>query len=284
MINHPHTLNIGGRLMELSPAVVMGIINITPDSFYAASRCNGEEAIRGRVQQIIEEGGQIIDIGAYSSRPQAEDISVEDEMDRLRLGLKIIRDIAPEITLSVDTFRADVAKMSVEEYGANIINDISAGELDSNMFETVAQLQVPYIIMHMKGNPGNMQEKTDYKDLIAEMFKYFSVKINRLQDMGVNDIVIDPGFGFSKTLEQNYELLQYLEDFQEFDLPLLVGVSRKSMIYKYLDTCPEEALNGTSIINTIALMKGADILRVHDVRACVEAVRIIGKMNENNTL
>lgn len=262
----------------------MGIINLTPDSFYAESRKNGEKELRERVLQITEEGGKIIDVGAYSSRPGAEDVSTEEEMSRLRHGLKIIRDTDPTIPLSVDTFRADVAKMCVEEYGVEIINDIAAGELDPDMLETVAKLRVPYIMMHMKGNPRTMQNNPVYKDLIGEMFLYFSSKIRKLRELGANDIILDPGFGFAKTLDQNYELLNRLEDFQEFHLPVLVGVSRKSMIYKLLGGTPSEALNGTTAINVIALLKGADILRVHDVKACVEAVRIVEKMKGGNTL
>jgi len=283
MKQRPHTINVGGKLLSLSPAVVMGIINITPDSFYAKSKVNDEESLRQRVLQIINDGGKIIDVGAYSSRPGAKNVSQEEEMTRLRHSLKIIQEASFDLPISVDTFRSDVAKMCVEEYGVNIINDISAGQLDNNMFETVARLQVPYVIMHMRGNPQTMQENTQYQDLIADMFLYFSQKINRLQDLGVNDIIIDPGFGFSKTLDQNYKLLQRLEDFREFDLPILVGVSRKSMIYKYLGGEPEDALNGTSIINTIALLKGANILRVHDVKACADAIKIIEKMNDNTT-
>ncbi len=283
MKQRPHTINVGGKLLSLSPAVVMGIINITPDSFYAKSKVNDEESLRQRVLQIINDGGKIIDVGAYSSRPGAKNVSQEEEMTRLRHSLKIIQEASCDLPISVDTFRSDVAKMCVEEYGVNIINDISAGQLDNNMFETVARLQVPYVIMHMRGNPQTMQENTQYQDLIADMFLYFSQKINRLQDLGVNDIIIDPGFGFSKTLDQNYKLLQRLEDFREFDLPILVGVSRKSMIYKYLGGEPEDALNGTSIINTIALLKGANILRVHDVKACADAIKIIEKMNDNTT-
>ena len=283
MKQRPHTINVGGKLLSLSPAVVMGIINITPDSFYAKSKVNDEESLRQRVLQIINDGGKIIDVGAYSSRPGAKNVSQEEEMTRLRHSLKIIQEASCDLPISVDTFRSDVAKMCVEEYGVNIINDISAGQLDNNMFETVARLQVPYVIMHMRGNPQTMQENTQYQDLITDMFLYFSQKINRLQDLGVNDIIIDPCFGFSKTLDQNYKLLQRLEDFREFDLPILVGVSRKSMIYKYLGGEPEDALNGTSIINTIALLKGANILRVHDVKACADAIKIIEKMNDNTT-
>ena len=208
MKQRPHTINVGGKLLSLSPAVVMGIINITPDSFYAKSKVNDEESLRQRVLQIINDGGKIIDVGAYSSRPGAKNVSQEEEMTRLRHSLKIIQEASCDLPISVDTFRSDVAKMCVEEYGVNIINDISAGQLDNNMFETVARLQVPYVIMHMRGNPQTMQENTQYQDLITDMFLYFSQKINRLQDLGVNDIIIDPGFGFSKTLDQNYKLLQ----------------------------------------------------------------------------
>ena len=275
-----HTINVNGKLLSLSPTVVMGIINITPDSFYARSRANNEEAIRNRVCQIVEEGGGIIDVGAYSSRPDACEVSQDEEMKRLRTGLRIIRDTNSTLPISVDTFRADVARMCVEEYGVSIINDISAGQLDSNMFHTVAQLQVPYIMMHMRGTPQTMQQQTTYQNLVTEMFLYFSSRINQLRELGLNDIIIDPGFGFAKTLVQNYELLQRLDDFQELNVPVLVGMSRKSMIYNLLGITPEEALNGTTIVNTIALMKGAAILRVHDVRSCVEAVTIFEKMKD----
>ena len=201
-------------------------------------------------------------------------------MKRLRTGLRIIRDTNSTLPISVDTFRADVARMCVEEYGVSIINDISAGQLDSNMFHTVAQLQVPYIMMHMRGTPQTMQQQTTYQNLVTEMFLYFSSRINQLRELGLNDIIIDPGFGFAKTLEQNYELLQRMDDFQELNVPVLVGMSRKSMIYNLLGITPEEALNGTTIVNTIALMKGAAILRVHDVRSCVEAVTIFEKMKD----
>ena len=275
-----HTINVNGKLLSLSPTVVMGIINITPDSFYARSRANNEEAIRNRVCQIVEEGGGIIDVGAYSSRPDACEVSQDEEMKRLRTGLRIIRDTNSTLPISVDTFRADVARMCVEEYGVSIINDISAGQLDSNMFHTVAQLQVPYIMMHMRGTPQTMQQQTTYQNLVTEMFLYFSSRINQLRELGLNDIIIDPGFGFAKTLEQNYELLQRMDDFQELNVPVLVGMSRKSMIYNLLGITSEEALNGTTIVNTIALMKGAAILRVHDVRSCVEAVTIFEKMKD----
>jgi dihydropteroate synthase len=256
----------------------MGILNVTPDSFYADSRKQNDEEIENRINQIIREGAAIIDIGAYSSRPNAEDVPVEEEMNRLRKGLSIINRVAPSAAVSVDTFRADVAAMCVEEYGVAIVNDISGGELDKNMFATVARLHVPYILMHMKGTPQTMQEKPHYEHLMQEIMFYFSKKTQQLKELGVNDIILDPGFGFAKTLDDNYELLGHLEDFSVFELPLLVGISRKSMIFKLLESTPEEALNGTTVLNTIALMKGADILRVHDVRQAVEAVRLFDKM------
>lgn len=272
------TLNIGGRLLDLSSPKVMGILNVTPDSFYAGSRTQDEEAVIQRARQIENEGGDFIDIGAYSSRPGAGEVSEAAEMERLRMGLSAIHKSGTKLPVSVDTFRSGVAKMCVEEYGANIINDISGGELDSQMFPTIAHLKVPYILMHMKGNPHNMQQKVQYSDLMGDLFLYLSRKVNELNLLGVSDIILDPGFGFAKTLEQNYELMDKLEDFEEFHLPLLVGISRKSMIYKLLGNSSEEALNGTTVLNTIALLKGADILRVHDVRACKETVQIVEKM------
>lgn len=272
------TINTNGKLLDLTTPQVMGILNVTPDSFYAESRKQSEEDITKRVQQIVSEGASIIDIGAYSSRSGADDISNEEEMQRLRFGLEIINRTQPDAIVSVDTFRADVAKMCVEEYGVAIINDIAAGELDDNMFKTVASLNVPYIIMHMKGNPRTMQDAPHYDDIMGEMMLYFSEKINRLHDLGVNDIIIDPGFGFSKTLDHNYQLMGHMEELQELGKPLLVGISRKSMIYRLLGTTPQEALNGTTMLNTIALQKGANILRVHDVKTCVEVVQMYQKM------
>ena len=274
----PYTINVEGKLMDLSEPQVMGILNVTPDSFYSASRKNTDQEIAGRVQTILAEGGSMIDIGAYSSRPGADDVSAEEEMNRLRGGLKILRDIAPDAVVSVDTFRADVAKMCVEEYGVQIINDISGGELDEHMFSTVAELGVPYILMHMKGDPQTMQNGPHYDDLLAEMLRYFGTKVQQLHELGVKDIILDPGFGFAKTLEHNYELMNRMQDLQVLELPMLVGISRKSMIYRLLGTSPEEALNGTSVLNTLALLKGASILRVHDVKAAVEVVQIVKKM------
>ena len=277
----PLYINVNGRLMDLSEPQVMGILNVTPDSFYAGSRSETEKDIVQRLHQIISEGASIIDIGGYSSRPNAEHISVEEEMSRLRNGLEIIRKHHPDAVVSVDTFRADIAKMCVEEYGVAIINDISAGQMDEEMFPTIAQLGIPYIIMHMKGTPQDMQTNPTYAHFLKEVFYYFSEKVQRLRDLGVKDIIIDPGFGFGKTLEHNYELMNHLEEFSLFELPLLVGVSRKSMIYKLLGTTPEEALNGTTSLHTIALLKGANILRVHDVKEAVESIKIVQKMKDN---
>ena len=273
-----YTINVGGKLMDLSEPQVMGILNITPDSFYSASRKNSEAEIRGRVEGILAEGGSIIDIGAYSSRPGADNISASEEMARLRGALQILRSVAPDAVVSVDTFRADVAKMCVEEYGVQIINDISGGELDPQMFQTIAALGVPYILMHMKGNPQTMQVEPHYNDLLTEMLQYFGSKVQQLHELGVKDIIIDPGFGFAKTLDHNYQLMNRMQDLQVLGLPMLVGVSRKSMIYKLLGGTPEGALNGTSVLNTLALLKGASILRVHDVKEAVEVVQIVKKM------
>lgn len=276
------SLNVNGRLLDLSTPQVMGILNVTPDSFYAGSRMQTEADIAARACQILDEGASIIDIGAYSSRPDAEHISAEEEMKRLSAGLEILNRNHPEAIISVDTFRADIAERCVNDYGVAIINDIAAGEMDDRMFETVARLGVPYIMMHMQGTPQNMQKKPRYDNLLKEVFMYFAKKVQQLHALGAKDIILDPGFGFGKTLDDNYELMANLEEFSIFELPLLVGVSRKSMIYRLFDTTPQEALNGTSILNTIALMKGADILRVHDVREAVEAVKITEKLQKSN--
>ncbi|GAE82741.1 dihydropteroate synthase [Bacteroides reticulotermitis] len=274
-------INVKGRLLDLSTPQVMGILNVTPDSFYAGCRMQTEVDIAARAQQILDEGASIIDIGAYSSRPNAEHISAEEEMNRLRMGLEIINRNHPDAIVSVDTFRADVAKQCVKEYGVAMVNDIAAGEMDERMFQTIAELGVPYIIMHMQGTPQNMQQEPHYDNILKEVFMYFAKKVQQLCDLGAKDIILDPGFGFGKTLEHNYELMDQLEEFSIFELPLLVGVSRKSMIYKLLGGTPKDALNGTTVLNTVALMKGAHILRVHDVREAVEAVRIVEKMKRN---
>lgn len=275
-------INVNGSLLDLSQPRVMGILNVTPDSFYAGSRTQAEAEIVRRVKQIVSEGAAIIDIGAYSSRPNADNVSAREEMERLRMGLKILFEIQPDAVVSVDTFRADVARMCVEEYGVAIINDIAAGEMDADMFHTVAALNVPYIMMHMQGTPQSMQQHPHYDNLLEEVLLYFARKVQQLRDLGVKDIILDPGFGFGKTIEHNYELLSHLEDFRIFELPLLVGVSRKSMIYRLLDITPQEALNGTTVLDTICLLKGADILRVHDVKEAVETVRIVQAMRNNS--
>ena len=275
-------INVNGSLLDLSQPRVMGILNVTPDSFYAGSRTQTEAEIVRRVKQIVSEGAAIIDIGAYSSRSNADNVSAREEMERLRMGLKILFEIQPDAVVSVDTFRADVARMCVEEYGVAIINDIAAGEMDADMFHTVAALNVPYIMMHMQGTPQSMQQHPHYDNLLKEVFLYFARKVQQLRDLGVKDIILDPGFGFGKTIEHNYELLSHLEDFRIFELPLLVGVSRKSMIYRLLDITPQEALNGTTVLDTICLLKGADILRVHDVKEAVETVRIVQAMRNNS--
>ncbi len=272
-----YTLNLGGQLLSLATPRVMGILNVTPDSFYDGSRCPEKAEITERVHTIVREGADIIDIGGYSSRLHAADISPDEEMRRLSVGLEIIRKHYPDAFVSVDTFRAEVARRCVEEYGVQIINDISGGELDHKMFETAADLHVPYILMHMRGTPDTMMSLTDYDNLIGDMLYYFSERIARLESLGVNDIIIDPGFGFSKTLDDNYLLMKHLDEFARIGLPLLVGVSRKSMIYKYFGTTPAESLNGTTALNVLALLGGANILRVHDVREAVEAVRIVCK-------
>ena len=274
----PIYMNVKGRLLDLSTPQVMGILNVTPDSFYSDSRMQTEKDIADRAQQIIDEGASIIDIGAYSSRPNAEHISAEEEMNRLRTGLDILNRNHPDAVISVDTFRAEVAEQCVKEYGVAMINDISAGEMDNRMFATVAELGVPYIMMHMQGTPQNMQTEPHYDNLMKEVFLYFATKVQQLRDLGVKDIILDPGFGFGKTLEHNYELMAHLDEFSVFELPLLVGVSRKSMIYKLLGGTPQDSLNGTTVLDTVALMKGAHILRVHDVREAVEVVRMTEKI------
>lgn len=276
-----HTLNLRGILLELREPQIMGILNVTPDSFYSDSRTPDEAHITDRVRQMMDEGADMIDVGGYSSRPGADDVTPEEEMDRLRRGLRIVRKLYPEVPVSVDTFRADVARMCIEEEGADIINDISGGMMDRQMFRTVARLGVPYILMHMQGTPDTMQVAPHYDNLRREVMLYFAERIDRLCQMGAKDIIVDPGFGFGKTLEHNYELMNHLEDFAVFNLPLLVGISRKSMIYKLTGGTPQASLNGTTVLNTISLVKGAHILRVHDVKAAAEAKQIYMAMKQN---
>ena len=267
------TINVGGRLVSLDEPQVMGILNVTPDSFFATSRCRSEEEIRQRVCQIRQEGATMVDIGAYSSRPGAEDVSKDEELRRLLPAIDIVREEWPEAIISVDTFRAEVARRAVEA-GADIVNDISGGEMDSEMFSAVADMHVPYILMHMQGTPRDMQKAPHYDNLMCEVFRSLGERVELLHEMGVADVILDPGFGFGKTMEQNYEMMARLGEFRLLDCPILAGVSRKSMVYRLLDTTPEESLNGTTVLNTIALMNGASILRVHDVKEAVEAVKI----------
>ena len=272
---HQLTLNLSGRLVSLEKPLVMGIVNVTPDSFFAGSRIDGAKALRERLDTLVREGAALADLGAYSSRPGADEVSPEEERRRLRPALQILRDEYPDLPVSVDTFRSDVARMAVEEYGASMINDISGGGLDPAMYRTMAELQVPYILMHMKGDPQTMQQQASYSDVTLEVIDYFAQRVGQLLELGVHDIILDPGFGFSKTTAQNYELLAQLGSLVDaFTQPLLVGVSRKSMIYRPLGISPEEALSGTTFVHALALERGAKILRVHDVRPAVEAVQL----------
>ena len=275
LIEKPKYINVAGKLLDLSIPKVMGVINITPDSFYEGSRANEEKEILKAAAGIIEGGADIIDIGGYSSRPGAAEVPPEEEKKRVLTAICLINKEFPEIIISVDTFRSEIAREAVSECGAHMINDISGGEADSNMFGVIQQLNVPYIMMHMQGMPENMQDNPVYADVVADILVWFSSKIARLQSAGVKDIIIDPGFGFGKTVSHNFEILHRLADFSISGLPLLVGMSRKSMIWKTLSVSPEEALNGTTVLNTIALMKGADILRVHDVKEAVQVVRLM---------
>lgn len=273
-----YTMNLNGRLVVLDRPLVMGILNLTPDSFYATSRKQTEEEITARVAQLTAEGADIIDVGACSSRPGADEVSEAEEMSRLRRGLALLRKAAPEAIVSVDTYRAGVAAMCVEEYGVSIVNDISAGQMDGRMFDTVSRLRVPYILTHMQGRPETMQADPQYADVAHEVLTFLAARIRDLHERGVADVIIDPGFGFGKSLEHNYRLMERLGDFHLLEAPLLVGISRKSMIYNLLGTEPAGTLNGTTVLNTIALMKGAHILRVHDVKACRECVAIVEKL------
>ena len=272
-------LNIKGELLSLDIPVVMGILNVTPDSFYVNSRQQDEISISSRIETIISEGGAFVDVGGYSSRPDAAEVSSAEEWGRIEPALRILRDDYPQIPVSVDTFRADIARHAVEEYGVAVINDISGGTMDEKMFETVAKLNVPYVLMHMRGVFQTMHQNTEYSDFLEDIMMYFAVKVRSLRLLGVNDVIIDPGFGFSKTLDQNYELMRCLNEFSMMlECPLLVGISRKRMIYSLLDCTAEDSLNGTTTLNTFALLNGADILRVHDVKAAVEAIKIVSKL------
>lgn len=274
------SLNLKGRLTEYDHPAVMGILNVTPDSFYAGSRVTGTVELHRRVERMLAQGADIIDVGGYSSRPGADDVSPEEEMARVRRGVEAIRRVSADIPVSVDTFRADVARHAVLDWGADIVNDISGGAIDSGMFPTVAELKVPYVLMHMRGTPATMQTMTDYEDVTADVVAELSGLMHRLELAGVADIIIDPGFGFAKTLDQNYELMRHLPQMaQLLGKPVLVGISRKSMITKLLSVTADEALPGTVALNTFALLNGASILRVHDVEAAVQAVRIVSRLS-----
>lgn len=282
---HPfktYSLNLKGRLVTIDRPWVMGIVNVTPDSFYSGSRVADERTLIERVRQMIADGADVIDVGACSTRPGSESVDAQGEMGRLEWALALIRREAPDVIVSVDTFRADVARRCIEDWGADIINDISGGTMDSGMFATVARLRVPYVLMHMRGTPETMSQLTDYQNVAAEVLEWMARRIDELRQLGVADVIADPGFGFAKTLEQNYELLARLDAFHALDAPLLVGVSRKRMIYTPLQCDADSALNGTTVVNTIALMHGAHILRVHDVKAAAEAVAITTLLRDNS--
>lgn len=275
-------LKVGGEVLDLSTPAVMGILNVTPDSFYDGGSYQSEAKIIGRIHQIVEEGGRIIDVGAYSSRPGAAAVSEKEEIGRLMPAVELIRKYYPHIPVSIDTFRAKVAKEVNTCMGTVIVNDISGGTMDETMFDYVSQAGIPYVMMHIQGTPETMQKNPEYADVVKEVGQFFRERIARLEATGFRQIILDPGFGFGKTLQHNYELLDGMETYKSFGYPLLAGISRKSMIYKLLGGTPADALNGTTVLNTISLLKGADILRVHDVKEAVEAVKIVGAMRESS--
>ncbi len=278
LTDKPKYINVGGKLLDLEIPKVMGILNITPDSFYKHSRFNTDEEILKAAVRMMEEGADILDVGGYSSHPGAVNITQEEEGKRVLRAIKLIRRELPEAIISIDTFRADLAKEAVVECGAHIVNDISGGDADTEMFSVIEKLNVPYIMMHMKGDPLTMQKNPVYKDVVADILSWFGERIFRLQSVGVKDIIIDPGFGFGKTADHNFDLLRRLSDFSIAGLPLMVGVSRKSMVWKTLEISADEALNGTTALNAIALVNGADILRVHDVKEAVQTIKLIKKL------
>ncbi len=277
----PFSLNINGRLLEYNTPAVMAILNVTPDSFFAESRAFDHDSVCRRVSQMVADGADLIDIGAYSSRPGCDDISEAEELSRLEMGMKALREIAPDIPVSVDTFRASVADQAVRNLDVDIVNDISGGNMDANMAKTVAAMHVPYVLMHMRGTPQTMNEYTEYDNLLIEVLRELSKGIDRLYLEGVSDIIIDPGFGFSKTLEQNYMLLKHMDIFEIFHCPILVGISRKSMLTKLLDISPSEALEATTALNMSALHRGASMLRVHDVKAAKQAVAVYNALQDS---
>lgn len=280
LFSRKRTININGQSIDFSEPKVMGILNVTPDSFYDGGRFLEEKKMVSKVEQMISEGVDFIDVGAYSSRPGATDISYGEETKRLSATMKVLRYRFPAIIISIDTFRSGIARKMVEEYGANMINDISAGSMDREMFRTIADLRVPYIMMHMQGIPQTMQKDPKYEHVVKDIITFFSRKVEKLKLLGVNDVILDPGLGFGKTLDHNYEIMNGLSLFAIFNKPVMIGVSRKSMIGKLLGCTPDEALNGTIVLNTVALLEGVDILRVHDVKEAVEAIRIIEKLNK----
>ena len=273
------TINVAGRLIDLSSPLVMGILNITPDSFYDGGKYLTERDILKRAEEILSQGGQIIDIGAYSTRPGSKEISLNEELSRLIPAIKAIRISFPEAVLSLDTWRSAIAETIVNDSGPCIVNDISGGTMDDHMFETVARLKVPYVLMHIQGTPETMQKNPVYTDVVNEVIKFLADKVQRLKLLGVNDVIIDPGFGFGKLLNHNYELLNHLDSFKIFRLPLMVGFSRKAMIWRLLEITPEESLNGTTVLNSLALLGGANILRVHDVKEAVQACKIVSQLS-----
>lgn len=275
-------MKLNNRHIELSTPRVMTIINVTPDSFYDGSRSFTEEEIERRVVEAIEAGTDMFDVGGYSSRPSADDVAIEEEIERVERAMRVIRRRCPDMAVSIDTFRAEVVRRVVGEWGDCIVNDISAGELDSEMVATVARLGLPYVAMHMRGTPATMQSMTNYESIVDEVREYFVQKLGELREAGIEQVVIDPGFGFAKTLEQNYELMSELHRLSELGAPMLVGISRKSMIYKLLDCSPQEALNGTTALHFEALRQGAKILRVHDTREAVEVAKIFNQLNKSN--
>ncbi|MEQ9302612.1 MAG: dihydropteroate synthase [Marinoscillum sp.] len=276
LISHK-TINVNGSLVDLSKPKVMGILNITPDSFFSGSRHQTLADILLKADQMISEGACFLDVGGYSSRPGAQDISTAEEVSRVTAPIEAIKKRFPEVIVSIDTFRSAVAKAAVDS-GANMVNDISAGNLDSQMIPEVGKMRVPYIAMHMRGTPQTMKDQTSYDDLLKELTIYFSERIAVGHKAGINDLIIDPGFGFAKTVEQNFYLLNHVEYLKNLGLPILIGVSRKSMVYKSLNIEAEDALNGTTVLNTVALLKGASILRVHDVKEAIEAVDLVNQL------
>ena len=272
------TLNLNGKLISLSSPLVMGILNVTPDSFFDGGEYTTGNAIIKRAAKILDEGGQFIDIGAMSTRPGALEISLQEELDRLLPAVQVVKHEFPEASLSVDTYRSEVIEAVYNEIGSFIVNDISGGTFDSNMFETVAALNLPYILMHSKGRSDSMQNSPVYEDVVKEVILFLATQVQKLRLLGVCDIIIDPGFGFGKTSDHNFELLNRLDAFRIFELPVLVGVSRKAMIWRNLDITPEESLNGTTVLNTLALSGGCDILRVHDVKEAIETIKLVCKI------